>query len=155
MTPQIILIAALGATVAVGAAGWYGRHVGDGEGYDRCKGEVAALQVKAVADARKDEQEKQKGVNDAIKKQVEGLEAVHAGLARDLERLRNRPARPAAGMPQNSDVQCKGATGAELSREDAEFLGREAARADILRTALQACYLAHDAISAEKEKLTK
>jgi len=56
-------------------------------------------------------------------------------LANALERLRNRPER----LPDATLTTCKGATGAELSRPDAGFLEREAARADRLRSALEAC----------------
>jgi len=39
---------------------------------------------------------------------------------------------------------CEGATGRELSKEDAGFLAREAARADRLRQALGSCYIHYD-----------
>jgi hypothetical protein len=74
---------------------------------------------------------------------VEALNEVHhaevARLSAALERarveLRNRPDR----MPEASRQACPGATGAELSRPDAEFLVGEAARADQLRADLEAC----------------
>jgi hypothetical protein len=46
-------------------------------------------------------------------------------------------------MP-NAPGVAKGATGAELSREDAGFLTREAARADALRAELNYCYQMYD-----------
>lgn len=56
-------------------------------------------------------------------------------LTADLASLRNRPDR----LPEASRSACSGATGAELSRRDAEFLTGLAARADDLRAALDAC----------------
>ena len=74
---------------------------------------------------------------------VEALQEIHHAevrrLSSELERarseLRNRPDR----MPEASRQACAGATGAELSRPDAEFLVGEAARGDQLRADLQTC----------------
>jgi len=41
---------------------------------------------------------------------------------------------------KNTKSICQGATGKELSRPDAEFLTREAARADKIRLGLDICY---------------
>lgn len=64
------------------------------------------------------------------------VRSINRRLADALERLRNRPER----MPESARGACEGGTGAELSRPDAGFLEREAARADELRSALGACY---------------
>ena len=47
--------------------------------------------------------------------------------------------RPAVRLPEAARAACAGATGAELSRPDSEFLIREAARADSLAGDLRAC----------------
>ena len=60
---------------------------------------------------------------------------ISTDLADALERLRERPER----LPEPARAACHGGTGAELSGEDAGFLEREAARADELRSALNAC----------------
>jgi len=69
-----------------------------------------------------------------------------ADLQRALDSLRNRPERPASGgdVPTGAadPVAC---TGAGLYRPDAEFLVREAARADSIRLQLAACQAAFDA----------
>lgn len=65
-------------------------------------------------------------------------------LDESLKRLRNRPARPAGDMPKPAGTGGNG-TGAELYREDAEFLAREAARADKLRIQLAQCRAAYNA----------
>jgi hypothetical protein len=54
--------------------------------------------------------------------------------------LRQRPSR--AQVASNG----QGGTGLSLSAEDAVFLEREAARADILRAALSACYQQYDSL---------
>lgn len=48
-----------------------------------------------------------------------------------LERLRNRPSRPNNDSPTEDRRSCRGT---ELYREDAEFLTREAARAEMILT---------------------
>ena len=68
------------------------------------------------------------------------------GLRLRAERSEPSPATTAA---------CKGATGAELSRSDAEFSLREAARADRLRAALAQCYTQYDKARDAFEKLAK
>lgn len=63
-------------------------------------------------------------------------------------RLQDRPARitPAARAASPNPADCKGTTGAELSREDSGFLVSEASRADGIRAALSACYSQYDAV---------
>jgi hypothetical protein len=71
--------------------------------------------------------------------------------------VQTRPSRrdPAAG-PDSAGAAAgapvSGATGAELSREDAEFLAGEAARADAIRGALTACYTQYDAVRAALQR---
>lgn len=66
-----------------------------------------------------------------------------AGLERTVRSLRNRPDRPAvsgtAPAPGTNPAPQFG-TGAFLYRPDGEFLAREAARADRIRSALMECY---------------
>ena len=68
-------------------------------------------------------------------------------LGTALDGLRQRPPRtPSTPQSPAAPCSCEGATGASLSREDAGFLVREAARADSLRTALNQCYRQYDAV---------
>jgi hypothetical protein len=98
----------------------------------------------AVASARAEEKIKQGKVNDILQKQINGLGDINTQLNADLISLRNRPSRrDSTGDPK---VNCKGASGRELSGPDAEFLTREAARADEIREALTACYGYADSI---------
>ena len=61
---------------------------------------------------------------------------VQSRLTTALNSLRDRPA---VRLPEAARAACAGATGAELSRPDSEFLIREAARADSLAGDLRAC----------------
>jgi hypothetical protein len=80
-----------------------------------------------------------------------------------LDRLRDRAQRPAGGaggasaVPGNTgvDASAQRCTGAGLYREDAAFLVGEAARADLIRAALAACYADMDAARAAIERFTE
>lgn len=63
-----------------------------------------------------------------------------------LSELRQRPQRPSPTESPAAPSTRKGATGAELYREDGVFLAGEAARADKLRAALEQCYRQYDAV---------
>ena len=99
----------------------------------------AAMQVK-IAEANKKYQDlhnsQQEKVDEIIQNYTDRLAGVNSQLDDALKRLRNRPDR----LPETSQANCTGATGAQLSAPDAEFLTREAARADRIREALTACY---------------
>ena len=97
----------------------------------------------AVEEAIHLERERQGVVNDAMRKQAANLASINDRLRNDLISLRNRPERTSS-LPSGSGYICKGATGAELSRPDGEFLSWEAARADEIRAGLMACYAVLD-----------
>lgn len=141
---------ALGVIVVVAAvagAGWwiYGAGHRAGVAMEQSKQAEAIRLAKEAATAT--EQKRQEGVNHALQKQIDDLQSINAGLSGDIERLRQRKTR--ASLPENSRADCQGATGAELSGEDAAFLVREAARADTLRAALAACYAYADSLTAD------
>jgi hypothetical protein len=75
------------------------------------------------------------------------IASLNGRLGSALDGLRQRPQR-SPSTPEGSPAACSctGATGSQLSREDAEFLVREAARADSLRTALDQCYRQYDEV---------
>ena len=127
----------------LGAAAWFIFEAGA----DSIRAGTAETVRLAVKKARETEKKKQEKVNATIQKQYDEQAAISARLSSDLVRLRNRPSR--RYLPDNSRAACKGATGAELSRSDSDFLVREAARADKLRTALKACYNYADSIIQE------
>ena len=87
-------------------------------------------------------EEKHQAAADQIRKEKDAqIAAINNSLADALEQLRQRPSRA-----QNA-ANGQGGTGLSLSAEDAAFLDREAARADVLRSALSACYKQYDSLS--------
>ena len=102
--------------------------------FDRYKAQQASEVQKA--------QERHQEAADQIRIQKDAqIASINSSLADALIRLRERPSR-AQGAANG-----QGGTGLSLSAEDATFLEREAARADILRSSLSACYGQYDAIS--------
>lgn len=99
---------------------------------------------KAVEEALLKERIQQGKVNDALRQQADSQAAINNRLRSDLASLRNRPER-AGNLSTTARSSCTGATGAELSRPDAEFLVGESARADTIRAGLVACYQVIDA----------
>lgn len=76
-------------------------------------------------------------------REIADLSRRNAALA---DSLRNRPERPAASQtptPASAGPDTQSCTGRELYRPDAEFLVREAARADQIRITLAACEAAY------------
>ena len=87
-------------------------------------------------------QEEHQVAADGIRKEKDvQIASINNQLLDAVSQLRSRPNRTQA----SSNGSC--GTGATLSAEDSEFLEREAARADILRTGLQACYNQYDSLS--------
>ena len=102
--------------------------------FDRYKAAQQAATQKA--------QEEHQAAADQIRKDKDAqITSINAQLVDAISELRKRPGRAQA----SSNGQ--GGTGATLSADDAEFLTREAARADIIRTGLSACYQQYDSIS--------
>ena len=106
----------------------------------RWTAKIQTERAKAEADARATEQRHQEAANVIARRYSTEVATVRRNLDLALDSLRNRPDRPATGMPEAARADCEGGTGAELFRADAEFLAREAARADEQRAGLDACY---------------
>ena len=86
-------------------------------------------------------QEEHQQAADAIRKDKDAqIASINNQLLDAISQLRKRPSRAQAA------ANGQGGTGATLSAEDAEFLEREAARADIIRAGLDACYRQYDAL---------
>lgn len=126
----------------------------------RLEGQAATLQAAhaqamliAETKARKTEQTITAAALDARKVSDAKTKQVRANLERTISQLRNRPERsevpavtPVAGVTITS------CTGTDLFRQDAEFLSREAARADELEAALQQCEATYNAARKELNK---
>ena len=99
--------------------------------------EYKADQVAKTAQIEKEHQE----ATDQIRKEKDAqIASINNQLVDAISQLRKRPSR----SQDTSNGQS--GTGATLFAEDAEFLIREAARADQIRAGLEACYKQYDAI---------
>jgi hypothetical protein len=75
----------------------------------------------------------------------EQIRTITKRLNTAIDELQQRPPRSASNPTDTTS--CSGATGAELSREDAEFLSREAARADTVVEQLNYCIAQYQSIT--------
>jgi hypothetical protein len=100
--------------------------------------EKLAAATKRATTAESTMKAKIKEANDERDKKIA---IVNRKLATALDELRTRPARRADADSEGAGTtgQCAGASGAELSKPDAGFLEREAARADRYVIELNAC----------------
>lgn len=97
-------------------------------------------QTKAEKTIRDKEHQYQSDADKIRKDKDAQLKAINSQLVDAVSELRKRPSRTTeASNGQNCN-------GASLYAEDAEFLVREAARADEIRIALQSCYKQYDSI---------
>lgn len=138
-----------GAIAAVlSAVAWLYNH---GKEVERTKWQAETEQARAdaVQSAREAERNRYGDLLNALNDQYLAQRSIADRLNSDLERLRNRPPR-VIRVPGDPATECQGATGAELSREDAGFLVREAASADRHRAALAACYAYADSLQGDR-----
>lgn len=110
------------------------------------KADAESIELKAKIKEQQDE--KQIAIDDINKRHA----AIVAGL-------RNRPERPTSqgnytASTGNAETP-NGATGVELSRPDAEFLAREATRAEVIRESLLQCYRQYDEVKDAIQKFTQ
>jgi len=90
-----------------------------------------------------------KGLKEAKDENDKQIAAIAADRDDALKRLRNRPNRrpTATAAGAGTSGVCAGASGAELSKEDAAFLVGEAARADSVVAELNMCNSKYDAVA--------
>lgn len=145
LTYKLIAAALLAAALIATYVGWANHQ--QGIGYDRRQAEQTAADLAASAENRRIEQRRQSMAGEITKAKDEKIRNINDRLLAALGELRNRPERrsPAAG----DIATCQGSTGADLSRPDAGFLTREAARADTLRAGLEACYLQYESLTTK------
>jgi hypothetical protein len=114
-------------------------------GYKWEKSNFDNYKLEQERNTRIKEQEHQ-AVTDEIRKTKDAKIAdINNKLVDAISELRKRTSRPAE-VPNNG----QSCSGRNLYSEDAIFLTREAARADIIRTALEACYNQYDKITDVK-----
>jgi len=121
------------AAVLLLGAGYTGYSIEAGR-FDRYKAEQ-------VVQTQKLQDEHQTAADNIRKEKDAQITSINNQLVDAISQLRSRPSRP-QGAANGS-----GGTGATLYADDAEFLVREAARADIIRTGLQACYSQYDSLN--------
>ena len=122
------------AAVFILSGVWYSGYHFEFTRFEEYKLQQAKLQQKA-------EQQHQALVDQIRKEKDAQIAFINNQLFDDINQLRSRPNRAQAAN------NGQGGTGLSLSAEDSVFLEREAARADILRSALSACYQQYDALS--------
>jgi hypothetical protein len=113
---------------------------------------LASLQhIRELEQSQANQQRLQANVNQITEKYHVETNRLNL-LAADLrDQLRTRPARPtqSSALPNTASPEpaAEGCTGAQLYRPDAEFLVREAARADQLRESVRECREAYQLFS--------
>lgn len=137
MLPSPMLI--LAVVIAFLVNGFYWNAHGSNAADTRWKAKIEQQRADAEAKAREQEKTWQEAANAIVKNQDAKLAATRRNLDAALNGLRDRPNRPAAdSKPTATDCTCS--TGSGLCKQDAEFLVREASRADSIRVGLEACY---------------
>ena len=114
-----------------------------GVGYGRYEHNAfEEYKAEEIKNAREKEHQMQDATDQIRKDKDAQINAINNQLANALIELRNRPSR-------TSQISSNGqnGTGSTLFAEDAEFLIREATRADQIRTALDACYKQYDEVT--------
>lgn len=148
-----------GAVIAIAIAGGTGYVKGSAAGkaevqqaWDQEKAKLAEEYAKAQAAAREKEQQLQAQADqlrEETNAKTQELAVRAASLADSVRKRPERPA-PASTVSGTAGAVCPACvcSGAELHRPDAEFLVREAARADELRLALDACVRQYETLRA-------
>ena len=110
-------------------------------GYSFEHSRFVAFKAAIAEETRQKEVEHQIATDEIRKVKDAQIRDINSKLVDAINELRKRPNRTEATSNGQSG------TGATLFAEDGIFLTREAARADEIRTGLDACYKQYDAIS--------
>lgn len=155
MNPYLVA----GAVIAVAVAGAAGYIQGADHGraevqaaWDKEKAKLAEEYAKAQQAAREKEQQLQAQADQLREETNAKTQELAVRAASLADSVRKRPERtaPASTVSSTTGAVCPACscTGATLPREDAEFLAREAARADELRIALDSCVRQYETLRA-------
>ena len=123
----IKLGAAVAALLVAFTSGW----IINGWRWNNTALKLAAAQTKALIDAERKSRKQELALQAAA-------DAARSTKDAEITIIRNQLDAALANLPGAAGT-CPPATGAQLSREDAEFLAREAARADAVVSGLKAC----------------
>jgi len=110
-------------------------------GYSIEAGRFERYKAEQLAQTQKAEQAHQAAADQIRTQKDAQIASINNQLLDAVSQLRSRSNRT------QDTANGQDGTGRALSAEDAEFLVREAARADKLRTSLSACYDQYDALS--------
>lgn len=143
--------------IAYGAGYYNGKVAGKKEVqqlWDKQIAQQALDHAEAQEKARKKEQAMQASA-DVLRqekdREIRNLNARATALANSLQQRADRNTQAGQGSTGSGNGQTgPRCTGAELSRQDAEFLAREAARADSLRALLVQCHAQYDAVRSNQ-----
>ena len=128
----------IGAVVALAIS--FGSGFGLGHKLERAKFDAYKLEQSEIT--RQKEAENQVATDQIRKTKDAKIADINNKLVDAISELYKRPTRPAEITSNGQSC-----SGASLYAEDGSFLIREAARADTIRTALQACYEQYDSIA--------
>jgi len=138
--------------VALSAGVWKIRHDGVVVGrlevqtkWDADRSQLAAQSYRLAEKMTRDTVDLQAKADRAIEVKNDKIRALNTAVASVLASLHDRPDRPAAGSTPDAATAQSSCTGASLYRPDAEFLIREAGRADVIRLDLLQCQSAYAA----------
>lgn len=134
LNPYLLIGAAIALVVSFGSGFGLG-HKLEKARFDEYKLEQAEL-------TRQKEAENQTKTDEIRKAKDATIANINNQLVNAISELRKRPSRPAE--ISDNGQSCSGRS---LYSEDSIFLTREAARADIIRTALEACYNQYDSVT--------
>lgn len=155
MNPWLILCFVLSLIAAYEGGEWRGDAKGAArvqQLWDKDKAAQAEQYAKDQAAARDKEQILQAEADRIRKEKDEQIRNSEARATALANSLRNRPEQPTQGgagaKGANAGQAAAGCNGTGLYRQDAEFLAREAARANQLRAALKECYGRIDSVTA-------
>jgi nitrogen fixation/metabolism regulation signal transduction histidine kinase len=150
---KIILVLAL----AFGAYVWYKAEV-----KITVNEAVAAIEVQATKENFKLKERAlntqvalQESFNNIQKDKDAKIKTLNARVASLTRSLQERPNRPEpSGVPNSTGIEESkpGATGAQLYRQDGEFLAGEATRAELIKEELIGCYKAYDEAKSTLDK---
>lgn len=132
-------------SLALFLAGWFTNGNRWELRYQRLVSDHQQAIQRAEVKARETERTLQDAIDTERKTKDEKIRKLNADLSTALNSLRQRPTRETEVRTEGA-CTCKGSDGSKLFREDAEFLVREAARADRAVNELQSCYRAYDAV---------
>ena len=148
----IKLGAAIAALLVAFTSGW----IINGWRWNNGVLKLAAAQIQVRIDAeqksRTQELALQAAADEARSTKDAEITIIRSHLDAALVGLRERPLR-SANLPGPAGA-CPPATGAQLSREDAEFLAREAARADLMLSRLNFCNAVYEKTRHDLNTLT-